>query len=526
MRDFVGTGRLLALALRRERYLLPIMVAGLTGWLLMYAVSYHSLYPTSADVEALRMSLEGNPTVIAITGSVEGLTSLPGAIVWEAVPTLTILSGLVALFLVTRHSRLEEEDGRADLLIAAGAGRLAPLASALILTAGTLTAAAIGWAAVMIAFGHDVGSSLLFALAILGSGLAFTGTAAVCAQVTGRARATRGLIGVVIGAAWILRAVGDTSNEVFTWLSPIGWVQLTQPYAADRWWVLAIPVGAAALSVATAVWLLNRRDLGSGFISPRRGPARGSASLGHPTGIAFRLQRGTVIGWTAGLALYGFAVGAIGDGIQDMIESSPAIEGAFATAGGTMLDSYFAAILTVIAVLGAGFTISSALKPASEESRNRVDLLLAAPLGKMRWAGAHLTISFLATALIIGIVGLASGIGFGVSTGDFSRTSELFASGLVQAPAMWVAGGVAVFLFGLSPRLANVAWAFLVACIVIWTMAAFAELPQWVIDLSPFSHTPLVPAVPVEVLPLAVMTAIAAALTTAGLLLWRRRDLA
>jgi len=175
--------------------------------------------------------------------------------------------------------------------------------------------------------------------------------------------------------------------------------------------------------------------------------------------------------------------------------------------------------------MAAGFTISSALRPHSEESRDRVAILLAAPLGKVRWVAGHVLIAYVASAMIMALTGLGLGLGLGVATGDFSETGTLLGSGFAQVPAMWLTGSLAVLLFGISSRLSSLAWAFLAAFVLIWTVASFGELPQWIVDLSPFSHVPAVPAVSLDVEPLLVMTLLAAVFTATGLALWRRRDL-
>jgi ABC-2 type transport system permease protein len=51
-------------------------------------------------------------------------------------------------------------------------------------------------------------------------------------------------------------------------------------------------------------------------------------------------------------------------------------------------------------------------------------------------------------------------------------------------------------------------------------------LPRAVRDLSPFSHVPAMPAADPTAGPLLALVAVAAALAAAGLILFRRRDLA
>ncbi|MDQ2623099.1 MAG: ABC transporter permease, partial [Actinomycetota bacterium] len=396
MSELRDTGRLFRFALRRDRWLIPICVAGTIAWAAMYVLSYKGLYGSEAELQKLAASMEGNAAVIAMLGPTRAIDTLPGVIVWELVPVMSIIGAVLSLFLVTRHTRLEEEDGRTDLVLASGAGRAAPLASALGVTAGTLLLAAVGQAGVLVAAGFDPGQSILTAAAILGTGLVFAGTTAVCAQVTGKARLTRGLAGGILGLAWALRALGDLGNGHLTWASPLGWAELTHPFSGGRWSVLLLPLAATGVTIALSVLLLDRRDLGAGFLQPRRGPRRAARSLLHPAGLSFRIQRGAILGWTAGLGIYGLIIGGMGDSVQGVLDSSPAVKQALAGGGGTvgdaLLDSYFATLLVILAIFGAGFTIGSVLRPHSEESRGRAELLLASPLGRVRWAAGHIAI--------------------------------------------------------------------------------------------------------------------------------------
>ena len=84
---------------------------------------------------------------------------------------------------------------------------------------------------------------------------------------------------------------------------------------------------------------------------------------------------------------------------------------------------------------------------------------------------------------------------------------------------------VAVALFGLVPRWTAAGWVALTGCLVIGMFGALLDLPGWVLDLSPFQQTPAVPADPLRVLPLAVLTAVTVALIAVGLTAFRSRDL-
>ena len=105
-------------------------------------------------------------------------------------------------------------------------------------------------------------------------------------------------------------------------------------FSGLRWWPALLLRGAAALvdGRSRRTPCFERRDIGSGVLAARPGPARASRSLGSPVGLAWRLQRGAVLGWALGLAFTGLAYGSIGDDAGDLLGDNPS-RGADAAAG-------------------------------------------------------------------------------------------------------------------------------------------------------------------------------------------------
>jgi ABC-2 type transport system permease protein len=69
------------------------------------------------------------------------------------------------------------------------------------------------------------------------------------------------------------------------------------------------------------------------------------------------------------------------------------------------------------------------------------------------------------------------------------------------------------------------AWGVLAATTVVAILAEVLRLPTWVRQLSPFTHLPKVPAEAVHWPPILILTAIAVALTAAGVWGFTRRDI-
>ena len=84
---------------------------------------------------------------------------------------------------------------------------------------------------------------------------------------------------------------------------------------------------------------------------------------------------------------------------------------------------------------------------------------------------------------------------------------------------------VTLLLFGWTPRLTVGAWGLLVAFILIGEVGPLLDVGQWLLDFSPFCHVPRLPGGRFSVVPLLVLTLVAAALGALGLWGVRRRDL-
>jgi ABC-2 type transport system permease protein len=165
------------------------------------------------------------------------------------------------------------------------------------------------------------------------------------------------------------------------------------------------------------------------------------------------------------------------------------------------------------------------LRLRSEETALHAEALLATPVSRSRWVASHLTVAFAGSALVVGLTGLSVGVTYGIAAGDLGQGPRLLAASLAYLPPVWLLIGLTLALVAFVPRGTAVAWGALAVCFVIGLLGDVLNLPSWTDDLSPFEHVPQVPAAGLDVVPLIVLTLIAAALTAAGLAGFRHRDL-
>src|SRR3954468_17174381 len=169
-----GTRELLRLALRRDRIMLPAWIVALGLAALAVASSYVGLYKTEASRAEVVRTLGSTPATLALYGRIYA-DSVGGLVGWRLGGIAMALAGLMTILLVTRHTRAEEETGRAELIGSAAVGRAAGLRGRL---AGGGRAA--GPAAPLIVAGiPSLGVGVLVTWTILVSGLGFAGALAL-----------------------------------------------------------------------------------------------------------------------------------------------------------------------------------------------------------------------------------------------------------------------------------------------------------------------------------------------------------
>jgi ABC-2 type transport system permease protein len=536
--DLDGTGRLVRLALRRDRVQLPIWLLALTATQALSVQSVLDLYPTPEELHAFAVGSAKSPVVLATNGLVSG-DSAGAVLASQTLLLIAIGAALMSTLLVVRHTRQEEETGRAEMVRAAVVGRYAMLTAALIVALGANVALGVLNVLVLVGLGLPAGGSVALGAAIAAVGIVFAGVGAVTAQVTEGARAANGLAGASLGLAVLLRALGDVASTVTegavrvdpswpSWLSPVGWAEQIRPYDDDAWWVLGLLGIAFVVAAGSAYVLSARRDLAAGLLPTRPGPATAPGVLLSPIGLAWRLQRGLLLGWSVALALLGLSYGAIGNDVDDLVGTSQGTADILTKLGGgaaNLVDVWFSAVLGIMAIAVAAYAVQAVLRLHAEESSGRLEPVLATAVSRSRWLLAHLLVVAVGVIVLFVLTGAATGLAYAIVAGDGSQIGRLTAAALVRVPSALLVAGLAVAAFGAVPSVAvGAAWGALAAFLFLAQLGVFLDLPQLVLDLSPFAHVPAAPVAQVTTAPLVWLVVGAVLLTTVGTWAFRRRD--
>lgn len=535
-----GTRTLIGLIVRRDRARLPVWIVGIAAFAAMSAVSVGETYATMQ--ERLSYAALGTTSVVAraFNGPLAG-TDIGSITLVETYNYLAILAAFMSVLAIVRHTRQNEETGRSELTGAAVVGHFASLSAALIVVALANLLVGGSIAAIFTASGLPVAGSIMTGAAVAATGLLFAGIAAVTSQLAQSARGASGLAGLCIGVAFLLRALGDSFGTIIhngtallsawpSWLSPLGWGLQMQVYVQAKWWIFALFGASSIVCITVAYALCAKRDIGEGILAVRPGPKHAPKALLSPLGLAWRLQRNVLFSWVTGATIVAAAMGSMGNEVEELLRSNPditAVMQQLAGGSGDITAIFYTGMMSFFGIAAAGYTLQSLLKIRAEESDGRLESLLTTAVSRPRWLWSHIFWALSGTILLLGLSGLGAGAAYIVTAGlPWVDLAGLVGATIVYIPAIIALMGFVILALGAVPRFsAALAWGGFIGCMVLGQVGAMLKLPHWVMNLSPFSHIPTVPAVPLRLLPLIILLGIGGILWATGMRAFRRRDI-
>lgn len=532
--SLAGTGKLLLFMLRRDRIRFPAWVLGLSLMMVYFANALGIILDEAALGSFAALAV--NPVMALIGGPGYGFDAITvGKVIVGLYGVYLMMgAGLMSIMTLSRHTRVEEQTGRAELVRANVVGRHAQLAAALILVALMNVLMTL-----LMALGFyyspvepdSFAVALLFASSIGALGLVFAGVTAVTVQLSAFSRAASGMAGAVLAVSFVVRGLGDMSFVQggdlgwLSWLSPFGWSQQTAPLTLDRWWPLVISLGATVLLVGAGFALQSRRDLAAGILPDRLGSAVAPSWLRSSLALAFRLQRSSLFWWSFALLLGGVTFGAF---VQPMSENAEGLPAEIMVIfGGTegMVDGYLGFMGIFMAIMVAVSAILSVQALRGEEQGVRTEPVLAAAVSRTGWLLSWVLVTALGSLWLLALAGFGEGLGAALATGDWDLLGSVLLGHIAHAPAVWVLLGLAVALYGFAPRLTGLTWAVFGWGTALSMFGDMMQLDDGLLGTSVFRHVGQYPAQDISWAAVGVLSAIAFLLVGIGALGFRRRDL-
>ncbi len=256
-----GVLRLALFQARRDRVTLTVWILGITLLIVATSTAVATQFGDEPSQAAILTLAATNPAFLFLRGLPDG-TGVGPVVFFQGYAFTAVLAGLMSTFLAVRHTRTDEELGRAELLGSVPLPRAASLAATLLLGAFANLLLAVFVAAGFVAAGLPVPGAAGAGAAVGVVGIFFVGLAAAVAQALPSGRSANGAAAGLVGAAYLLRAAGDALGTptadllhvASAWpslFSPIGWGQRSRPFTSPDLSALLVLL-AAALALGAA----------------------------------------------------------------------------------------------------------------------------------------------------------------------------------------------------------------------------------------------------------------------------------
>lgn len=532
MSAFAGTRTLLSFAWRRDRVLLPSWMAAYLAYTVGGTAAAVALYPSLQERLDAAAAVNEMPALVVMYGRVWDPQSLGAVSMMKPIGFGGIFAAILAILVVTRHTRTEEESGRLEMVRTQAVGTWAPLVSALLLVSIAMAVLCVVNGLGVAASGLPASSAWAFASSASLCGLTFGAVAALTAQLTQAARASNVIALALLAAAFLLRGTADAAGTAdtaawWTWLSPVGWQDQVKAFSGDHWSVLPLFVVSVLALTLGALALAGNRDHDAGLVPQRPGRPEARPTLRSPFALALRLQRGLLAGLTLSYLAMGMLLGAVVSTSTKFMESD-AMRNWLETAAGTSdpLAAFMVFELGFVSLLTGVCAVLLARRLGAEEQAGRAEPLLAVAVSHNRLLTANIAVASLGATLLQAAAGFAFWFGNALQTGTYDGLGQAMARALVYLPAIWLVMAIAVAAFAFTPARSYLGWVVAVATILIAEFGPMFTWPSLVMDLSPFTHVPRMPATPMLWVPELWLSAIVVALLAATYAGFRRRDLA
>lgn len=522
-----NTGLLFRFILRRDRIRIPVWLLAISLITIITSSAFTDIYSTDEDRRAIAETMK-NPAMTAMIGPGYGLDNYTsGAMMAHQMLLFTAIAvAIMSILLVTRHTRADEEDGRIELIRSLPTGRLSNLSATLLVLFAVNIVLTILVGLGLYALGidsMDLEGSMVYGAALGATGMFFAAVTAFFAQLSENSRGAIGYSFTVLIAAYLIRAIGDISNETLSWFSPLSWVLGSEVYVNNYWWPILLTVGASIIMAALSLYLNAIRDLESGFLPSRPGRKHASSFLQSPLGLALRLQRTSIIAWVIGMFLMGASYGSILGDLESFYKEIEMIM--TPVEGFSLTEQFLTMLMSIMAMIGTVPVLMFILKLRGEEKKNRTEHLLSRAVSRTRLLGSYFVISMVGgfVMLLLSLVGLWFA-GKAVMEEAISFES-MFNSAMVYLPAIWMIIGVAVLLIGFIPRLTGLTWLYLGYSFFVVYLGGVLQFPDWMGKLSPFGHIPKIPVENMNYMKVSVITILAIITTVIGFIGYNKRDI-
>lgn len=500
-----GFGSVYAKTIRDSRLAFIVVAGLLAGIMIAGCKAFGAAYATPASRVELKTVIDTIPAVLrGLYNNPVNVETLGGSLSWKYGPFFGLIAGLWSIVALSGTLASEARRGSLDMVAAAPFGKrriaLEKLAAHVTGMVGAMAFLAFVTYAGSHAFGTLPGDALPvsaavgFAVWVGLIGLVSGSVAWALAPFVGRASAA-GVAGAVMLGGFVVSGYSTSVPALqppanLTWFH---WTAGHLPLAGQDDWLSLVPVAViAAVLFAVGIVAFDRRDLGSTSAIPVPSMPQVLLGVRGPARRGFGERLPLALAWGIGLAVYAALIAASSRSFADELHKSPDTYQLFTTlfkgydisTGGGFLQMMFTYLGFIVAGLGASTLVAGW---ASDENDRRLEMLLASPLGRARWAisSGLGVLGAIAVMTAVAMLGIAIGVA-SAGTDVLTPTAGALVIGLYAAAVAGV--GFAVGGLFRNTVAGETAAVVVIATFLVEFLAPLLNLPDWVHQLALTAH--------------------------------------
>ncbi|AMC93080.1 hypothetical protein AOC36_03530 [Erysipelothrix larvae] len=515
--------KLLRFYLKKDRNSILIWLLGFIISVSGIAFYYSSMEMSEVEKQILYETLN-SPAMILLLGLAPDVQPTTGMLFSLEMSLFTgILVVIMNILIMSSNTRKAEEGGVLELIRALPTGRFAPLIASLIqaLIVNLILSLCIGISFIFIdttVFSTQGG--FLFAFSLGGTGFLFACFSAIWSQIFQSNRSAMVASFAFLGFNFILRGITDIQAPHLSWLFPLSWLYLAQPFTNNRWFILILMYSTALIAATIALLLNYHRDYDGAYIRQKPGREYAKKSLLGRFGLLHSMNKTTLISWVVGVIALGFTFGYTFTDIQEFFKGNDLIQVMFPnTTGADFSKQYLGMLATIFSILIAIAPLTFMGRLLTEEKNGRLENLISKPISRLYILMTHLIYALGALILLSSVSILST---YGTSGGSMAL-GEVSEAILILTPAILFILGFGILLCGILPKLYVLVWIMLGYGFFVVYFGNMLKMPEWLKGFSPFYH--ITPLETLDLFPLITLTSLGILFTIIGFVAYQKRDL-
>ncbi len=515
--------------LTKDKLKIGLWIGSITAFVVGVGFAYPALFPDAAELVGLVEAMK-NPMMVAMFGPVfdEINYTIAVSLSNQMLMFSMMFSAIMSIFIASRMTRGDEEDGVLELIQSLPIGRLThTLATVIIIVLMNLVLSLL--IGLGLAFIPEesitLTGSMTFGFAVGAAGVFMGSITLIIAQLFENNRTVMGMSFLVFGMMYILRGIGDLGETVLVWIIPLNWPLRTEAYVNNHNYLNLLTIILSAGLFYVALLLNKRRDLESGIFTQKTGRIKASKTLKTPLGLVLKLLKTSMIAWVATVFVLGIMYGSIFGDLDTFIEGSDIFQ-EMLPGGEYALNVQFMSIIMMVIAIASGIGPLMFLnRLATEEKKNRTEHIYARSVSRMTMMTIFTSIALISTVVILlaGAVGMLSGIN--ASMDDPIQAGYIMQAGFAYLPALLFMVGLGTVIIGYVPEKTYLIWIYFGYSFLVIYMGNLLNVPVFFTYLTPFGYIDQLPIESFNILPTIILCGLTIVMISVGFYRYKSRDL-